>query len=533
MYCTQCGTSAESKRFCTKCGFELKHSAPQAATAESIFTIKTHIETQPDLQVDPLIGRTIDNRYFLESKLGGGGMGAVYRAKRLNIGDWAAVKILNSEHSSDSKAVERFYREAKVGASLRHPNAMMVYDFGVTEDKLVYFVMELIEGTDLRTIILQNGQIPQSNAADILFQVCAVLTEAHGKKVIHRDLKPENILVYPTPIGQRVKVLDFGVAALRDYSVDKLTKPGSVVGTPHYMSPEQLMGEEVDARSDIYSLGIILYEMLAGTVPFDSKTPTAIAVQHVNQAPPSLRELNPSVPPQVEAVVMRALKKRPEERPQTATALAEELLAAIHNHQTICIDENADTEKPPEVASARTKRSTRRGSAFALLAASLILLFVVASGFGPYRFFNNKGNGQQSISPVVPDNNQSAVPQLKAEQPTTPSPEPTIDKNAANLETALSAPVDEQPVTIKSVEPRKNAVSVRKPAPQKASQQKASQQKASPQKEVTEDRDDYRYNRDRRMTFDDYDRYRRYRPYGPIYRDRYYMRRRPRLYYYR
>src|SRR5262245_221238 len=145
MYCTRCGTSANNKRFCTRCGFELKKSAPQANTVESILDKnldkKTLNEAHQDQPVDILIGRTIGNRYFLESKLGGGGMGAVYRAKRLHIGDMAAVKILNPEHSADSNAVERFHREAQVGARLRHPNAAMVYDFGVTDDKLIYFVM--------------------------------------------------------------------------------------------------------------------------------------------------------------------------------------------------------------------------------------------------------------------------------------------------------------------------------------------------------------------------------------------------------
>src|SRR5262245_20851900 len=395
MYCTRCGASANNKLFCTQCGFELKKSPIRAAYVETKLNNKTLKEIERNPPVDLLVGRTIDHRYFLESRIGGGGMGSVYRAKRLHIGDRAAVKILNPEHSADSKAVERFQREAKVGASLRHPNAVMVYDFGVSADKLTYFVMELVEGKDLRSIIMQSGQLTQSAAAEILVQVCAVLDEAHRKNVVHRDLKPENILVYSTPTGRRVKVLDFGIAALRKFSDDKLTKTGSIVGTPHYMSPEQCMGEEVDGRSDIYSLGIILYEMLAGTLPFDSKTPTAIAVQHVNKTPPSLRKLNPNVPPQVEAVVMRALKKRPEERPQTASALAQELLAAIHTHQTIVIDRNAAAEQSPEMSSLAAPKTGRKSSASVLLTISLILLLAVAAGFGLWRYFKNDINRQQ------------------------------------------------------------------------------------------------------------------------------------------
>lgn len=536
MYCTRCGTSANNKRFCTQCGAVLKNSANQAAYIESVSYKKTLNLIHQNQPVDLLVGRTIDHRYYLESKLGGGGMRAVYRAKRLHIGDMAAVKILHPEHSADSRAVERFQREAKLGASLRHPNAVMVYDFGVSYDKLNYLVMELVEGKDLRSIIMQNGSISQTDAVDILVQVCAVLNEAHSKNVVHRDLKPENILVYSTPTGLRVKVLDFGIAALRNFSVDKLTQTGSIVGTPHYMSPEQCMGEEVDGRSDIYSLGIILYEMLSGTVPFDSKTPTAIAVQHVNKTPPSLRELNPNVPPQVEAVVMRALKKRPEERPQTASAFAQEMLAAVHNHQTIVTDLNAAVEQSSEMSSLDAPHKTRKSGALVVLAISLILLFTVAAGYGPWRYFKNDRNTQKSTTPVITKDDQEPAPdpQLKTDQPTNPTPAPApqletdqptnptpaapSEKSALKIETKPSLSRADQAV-------RKNVVETRKRI--------AATQKAAPKKAVTPDREDYRFNRDRQMIFDDNYRYRRYRYYSywPDYRDRFYIRRRYRGYY--
>ncbi|HKQ73785.1 MAG TPA: serine/threonine-protein kinase [Blastocatellia bacterium] len=524
----------------------------KAVSVESISSIKTFKEIPQNQPEDLFIGRTIDRRYFLESKLGGGGMGAVYRAKRLLIGDMAAVKILNPEHSADSRAVERFYREAKVCASLRHPNAVMVYDFGVTEDKLIYFVMELIEGKDLRRIIMQTGRLPYTEAANILIQVCAVLNEAHNKNVVHRDLKPENILVSSTPTGRRVKVLDFGIAALRNFTDDKLTQTGSIVGTPHYMSPEQCMGEELDGRSDIYSLGIILYEMLAGTVPFDSKTPTAIAVQQVNKVPPPLRELNPNVPPQVEAVVMRALKKRPEERPQTAAALAEELIAAVHNHPISSAGQNAEVEQSIEKPKLKETRATRRGGALGLLAASMILLLTVAAGSSPWRYFKNDGSRQQTTTPVVAnpvvtniDQAPTPDPQVKTDQLTTPattpappieqtttnietkpSPLATGEKTTSNIETKPALPSGEQPVRKSAVETRKRIATTRKVAPQKA---------VIPGKDADDDRGADRFDRDRRMRFDDYDRYRYrrygYNSYGPGYRDGYYMRRRPRWYY--
>jgi serine/threonine protein kinase len=515
MYCTRCGSSANNKRFCTQCGFELKKSAPQVDTAESITYQKTLREFPQGQPADHLVGRTIDHRYFLESRIGGGGMGAVYRAKRLHIGDMAAVKILNPEHSADSKAVERFHREAKIGASLKHPNAVMVYDFGVSDDKLIYFAMELVEGKDLRSIIMQSGQISQSEAADIIIQVCAVLDEAHRKNVVHRDLKPENILVYSTPTGRRVKVLDFGIAALRNLTVDKLTQAGGIVGTPHYMSPEQCMGEEVDGRSDIYSLGIILYEMLAGIAPFDSKTPTAIVVQHVNNTPPPLRELNPNVPPQVEAVVMRALKKRPDERPQTASAMAQEILTAIHIPQTIVNDQNAVAEQPSEMSGIEAPHTSRKGRTLVLLTVSLILLLSVAAGFGHSRYFKQDRNRQQSTAPAIPKNDEEAAPahQLKTDLPTSPTPDAPDEKPTPNIETKPSTPSINQPVRKYARETRKRVANTRKAVPPKAN---------------IPDTEAYRLNRDRQRIFDDYGRYRRYRynSYGPDYRDRFYMRRR-------
>lgn len=189
--------------------------------------------------------------------------------------------------------------------------------------------MELVEGQDLRRILRRQGPLTQGVAAEITRQVCAALDEAHRQGVMHRDLKPENIIVGQTADGPHVKVLDFGIASLADLTSHRLTQTGGVVGTPHYMSPEHCMGQELDGRADVYSLGVTLFEMLTGIVPFDSPTPTAIVVQHVNQQPPPLRSINSSISPAVEAVVLRALAKRREDRPPTAGALAQDLLAAV------------------------------------------------------------------------------------------------------------------------------------------------------------------------------------------------------------
>ncbi len=315
MYCSGCGNKvAGSVRFCPRCGAS-----------------QTPYEKAMLVWQQKLIGASIGGRYRIDEKIGAGGMGTVYRARRLLIGDDVAVKILHFEIMSDPQAVERFRREAQAAARLKHPNAVMIYDFGVSEDGLLYLVMELVEGQSLRQIIRERGPLSPQTATEIVSQVCAVLEESHRQNIIHRDLKPDNIMVSTTAEGFRVKVLDFGIAKLRDTSLTSanITKTGAMMGTPHYMSPEQCMGEELDGRSDVYSLGIVLYEMLTGVVPFNSPVSSAVVVQHVTQQPPPLRAINVSVSPKVEAVVMSALEKQREARPQTATALTEQLAAAI------------------------------------------------------------------------------------------------------------------------------------------------------------------------------------------------------------
>jgi serine/threonine-protein kinase len=280
---------------------------------------------------DPLIGRLVEGKYKIEARLGSGGMGVVYAAKRPLIGDKVAIKILHKEHSDDPLAAGRFQREAQTSARLKHPNAVSIYDFGITQDGLQYLVMELIEGQSLREVIKQEGRIHPTIVAAIAQQLCAALDEAHRQDIIHRDVKPDNIIIHQSQNGLRVKVLDFGIAKLRDQTASNLTQTGSVMGTPHYMSPEQCLGEEMDCRSDIYSLGCVLYEMLCGVVPFNAPVSTAVVVQHVTQPPPSLREKNRAITPEVERVVLRALEKRPEARPASAGLVAKELAAAVNS----------------------------------------------------------------------------------------------------------------------------------------------------------------------------------------------------------
>lgn len=268
------------------------------------------------------IGTIIDGKYRLEAVLGKGGMGTVFRAARLEIDDEVAIKVLHPESVADPDARERFKREARAAARIKHDNVVSVYDFGITKEGLGYLVMELIHGESLREIIKQRRWLTPEQCVPLLNQICDALDEAHGKSIVHRDLKPDNIMVQPGK-RQRVKVVDFGIAKLRDVTGSGLTSAGFAMGTPHYMSPEQCGGDSVDHRSDLYSLGIVLYEMLTGVVPFRKPSRLEVWLEHAQQPPPPLRTVNAAIPAKVEAVVLRALAKNPDHRPQSALELAE------------------------------------------------------------------------------------------------------------------------------------------------------------------------------------------------------------------
>ena len=365
MICVNCGNeNAEGARFCNSCGATLSAAhihagvGSLAASGQVVATIGAEAK-------DELIGLTIEGRYRIDSLIGLGGMGAVYRATRLLIGDEVAMKILHTERGADPHAGERFRREAQAAARLKHPNAVGIHDFGITSDGLQYLVMELLEGLSLRQIIKQEGPLPASATAEITTQVCAALDEAHRRHIVHRDIKPDNIIIHSTIGGLRVKVLDFGIAKLRDDVGSHLTQTGSVMGTPHYMSPEQCLGEELDSRADIYSMGIVLYEMLCGRVPFNSPISTAVVVQHVNQSPPSLRAINIGISPEVEAVVFHALEKQRDARPLTAGALAQELTAAVHSTSLHAPSHSTwpQTSGPLQPPTHVTDETVRRGGA--------------------------------------------------------------------------------------------------------------------------------------------------------------------------
>jgi serine/threonine-protein kinase len=267
---------------------------------------------------DSLIDTLFDGRYRIERKLGAGGMADVYLAEDQELGRRVAIKILNSRHGNDDQFIERFRREAKNAAALNHPNIVSIYDRGEAEDTY-YIAMEFLDGRTLKELIIGRGAAPINVAIEYARQILSALRFAHRHGIVHRDIKPHNVLVD----GEgRVKVTDFGIARA---GTSQMTETGSIVGTAQYLSPEQAKGGEVDPRSDLYSLGVVLYELLTGKTPFDGETPVEIAMKHLSTAPKPPSKLRPDVPPELDMVVMRALAKNPDERYQSADEMEGDL----------------------------------------------------------------------------------------------------------------------------------------------------------------------------------------------------------------
>ena len=281
---------------------------------------------------DDLIGQTLADKYRIEELISEGGMGAVYRGTHVLMDKTVAVKVLRPSLAADDTIVARFSREAKAASRIAHPHALSVTDFGESENGVVFLVMEYLSGKTLKNEIRSVGPMPLSRIVEIIRQVGSALDAAHAEGVIHRDLKSDNIMLVNSNGADWAKVLDFGIAKIRERvgSYDPgITAPNLIVGTPQYMSPEQCsQSSELDSRSDIYSLGVILYEMLIGHVPFTGESPTAIMMKHLQQAPPSVLEERDDLPASVARVVAKALAKRPEDRYQSAGELVEALTDA-------------------------------------------------------------------------------------------------------------------------------------------------------------------------------------------------------------
>ena len=280
---------------------------------------------------DPLIGRVIADRFRITSLIARGGMGKVYRAEQAPLGRACAVKVLNPNYNGDADPEfhRRFFREASITSRITHPNSVTIFDYGKTDDEIYFMAMEYLEGQTLHHALREGGTMHEERVGRIAAQICRALREAHALEVIHRDLKPANIFLSRHGDDEDfVKVLDFGlVKHLSERPEEQLTQTGLFMGSPKYMAPEQIQGGHVDPRTDIYSLGIIMYEMLAGKVPFDRPTSVNILMAHVGEPPPPMRTVNPNLlcSPQFEDLVMTCIAKSPDERFRTM----DEVLNAI------------------------------------------------------------------------------------------------------------------------------------------------------------------------------------------------------------
>jgi eukaryotic-like serine/threonine-protein kinase len=271
---------------------------------------------------DTLINMLFDGRYRILRKLGSGGMANVYLAEDEELGRRVAIKILNDRHASDDQFVERFRREAKNAAGLSHPNIVSVYDRGEAEGTY-YIAMEYLEGRSLKEQIVADGPLPTAAAIEITRQILRALGFAHRRGIVHRDIKPHNVLLAEESGDDgRFKVTDFGISRT---TTSQMTEAGSIVGTAQYLSPEQARGAPVDQRSDIYSVGVVLYELLTGTLPFNGETPLEIAMKHLSEIPRPPSEVRPEIPADLDMVVLRALAKDPADRYENAEEMERDL----------------------------------------------------------------------------------------------------------------------------------------------------------------------------------------------------------------
>ena len=272
-----------------------------------------------------LVGKYIDGRYEIIERVGNGGMATVYKAKDKVLNRFVAVKVLKEEFTTDEEFIRRFNAEAQAAACLTHPNIVSVYDVG-HEEGIHYIVMELIQGKTLKQIINEDGTLPWKWSLNIAIQIASALEAAHKNNIIHRDIKPHNIIITEDGVA---KVTDFGIA--KAVSNSTITAFGTTIGSVHYFSPEHARGGFTDAKSDLYSLGIVMYEMLTGRVPFDADTPVSIALKHMQEKPVEAIKLNPSIPFAVNQIIVKAMQKEPSLRYQSATEMLKDLGMALKN----------------------------------------------------------------------------------------------------------------------------------------------------------------------------------------------------------
>jgi serine/threonine protein kinase/tetratricopeptide (TPR) repeat protein len=364
MKCPRCDTDNPSdSQFCSKCGTQLGLSKDASFPTETIETSKEELTT----------GSTFAGRYQIIEELGRGGMGRVYKAVDTEVNEKIAIKLIKSEIAADKRTIERFRNELKFARKIRHKNVCQMYDLSKEEGNY-YITMEFVPGDDLKSLIRRMGRLSPGQAITIAQQVCDGLTEAHKLGVVHRDLKPQNIMIDQ---DGNARIMDFGIA--RSLEGKGITGAGVMIGTPDYMSPEQVEGKETDQRSDIYSLGVILYEMVTGHPPFEGDTPFTIGVKHKSEAPKDPKEMNPQIPDDLSHIILNCLEKEKENRYQSAGELRSELRA---------LDQGMPTKEKiiPKRKPLTSREITVTFGVKRLFVPVLILLAIIITGFLLWRF---------------------------------------------------------------------------------------------------------------------------------------------------
>jgi serine/threonine-protein kinase len=374
-------------------GTRLTEAAPESMAAGHLKVVtvapatqESHSATGPSSPSDPYLGATVDGRYLVEAVLGEGGMGIVYRCTHTIIGKKVAMKVLRADLARDSEVTERFLNEARAASAIGNPHIIDISDFGQFPDRATYFVMEHLTGAPLSKLLEGNRALPLARILHIARQLCSGLSAAHAAGIVHRDLKPDNIfLIRRGAEHDFVKILDFGIA--KTNAATRLTRDGAVFGTPHYMSPEQAAGNPVDQRGDVYALGVILYEMACGKVPFDADSFMGILTQHLYKAPIALSRLEPPPPelsPGLDAIVLKCLSKRPEDRYPDMLALDADLERLALGSEPLALREMLERsqafdlpggyfERPP---AERGKRRVRNLALLGLSALGLVAAIV-------------------------------------------------------------------------------------------------------------------------------------------------------------
>ncbi|MCP4680273.1 MAG: protein kinase [Deltaproteobacteria bacterium] len=447
--CSKCSApNPKDTVFCGKCG---ERMPGQDAGAE---------------EKDPLLGAFVGDRFLVHEQLGEGGMGVVYRAEQTAIGRTVALKVLHSHLTRDDSLHARFHNEAAASSRLTHPNTVTIYDFGKTDLGSLYIAMEFVEGKSLDDEIREGGALEWLRACRLAIQICGSLRDAHDNSIVHRDLKPENVMLCDRG-GETdvVKVLDFGIAKiLEDDGTDQrqaLTKTGMVFGTPQYMSPEQIRGEQVDHRTDIYSLGVILYQMLAGVLPFTADMPMGVLSKHLMDVPPPFTESRPgsNIPEAVEAVVMSTLAKGADDRPQSMKELADALLGAaditgttsmttggqlpatLETPSPATASKKADTPPPTDVhskgAAVAPAPAKKGGAGVAIIIAVVVVL--LGGGAAGWYFLAGPGASAKKPSPYA-SHAGVAPPPPPVNQQIAPAPTPTQQPGPAQLPTNATGP---------------------------------------------------------------------------------------------